>query len=271
MDEPFIPAALPDTNPLPPEDRADLAEAVRLLERESLPLRLAGVVGGVASRGLGHLLRRLPAPVREMVQTTAASAAAKALDYTYSTVLPSLGQTRLPARFVDRGATAVSGMLGGLGGVTTTALELPFATGLMLRAIAHVGQAEGEDVHSPDTREECLKVLALGSPDGESYYTARLALAEAVAAAAGKAVGDFFPRVATVILPRFGLSATWKFAGQAVPVIGAASGALINVAFTAHYQDKARGHFIVRRLERKHGTALIRANYDKLRGNAPLN
>jgi hypothetical protein len=49
-----------------------------------------------------------------------------------------------------------------------------------------------------------------------------------------------------------------------VPVIGAAGGALINTLFIGHYQDMARGHFIVRRLEKTYGTEPVRAAYDKL-------
>jgi hypothetical protein len=39
---------------------------------------------------------------------------------------------------------------------------------------------------------------------------------------------------------------------------------MINTVFIAHYQDMARGHFIVRRLEKIHGTQPVRVAYDKL-------
>jgi hypothetical protein len=50
-----------------------------------------------------------------------------------------------------------------------------------------------------------------------------------------------------------------------VPVAGALSGAALNVLFMQHYQDVARGHFIVRRLERVHGIDRIRDAYQRLR------
>jgi hypothetical protein len=45
-------------------------------------------------------------------------------------------------------------------------------------------------------------------------------------------------------------------------VIGAATGAAINLVFMDHFQEMARGHFVVRRLERKYGRELVQANYD---------
>jgi hypothetical protein len=57
-----------------------------------------------------------------------------------------------------------------------------------------------------------------------------------------------------------------KVAAQAIPLIGAAGGALINTIFIDHFQNMARGHFIIRRLERQHGQDLVRREYDRLDG-----
>jgi hypothetical protein len=56
-----------------------------------------------------------------------------------------------------------------------------------------------------------------------------------------------------------------KIAAQAVPVIGALGGATINLMFMNHFQDVARGHFIVRRLERDHGADEVRQEYERIR------
>jgi hypothetical protein len=50
----------------------------------------------------------------------------------------------------------------------------------------------------------------------------------------------------------------------AVPAIGAAGGAAINLLFIDHFQDMAPGHFIVRKLERAYGAELVRAEYERL-------
>ncbi|HRZ21620.1 MAG TPA: EcsC family protein, partial [Bacteroidales bacterium] len=61
----------------------------------------------------------------------------------------------------------------------------------------------------------------------------------------------------------FGIQITEKAAAQAIPAIGAAGGALINTIFMDHFQDMAKGHFIVRRLERKYGKEAIQDLYGK--------
>jgi hypothetical protein len=51
-----------------------------------------------------------------------------------------------------------------------------------------------------------------------------------------------------------------------VPIIGALGGAAVNYAFIDHFQEIARAHFTVRRLERRYGKDAVRAAYDKLSG-----
>jgi hypothetical protein len=55
-----------------------------------------------------------------------------------------------------------------------------------------------------------------------------------------------------------------KALAQAAPLVGAASGAALNLVFITHFQKAARGHFIVRRLERAYGLPLVRARYAEL-------
>ncbi|PUV03863.1 peptidase, partial [Acinetobacter baumannii] len=76
----------------------------------------------------------------------------------------------------------------------------------------------------------------------------------------GKWLASLIEKVAT----RFGIVITEKMAAQAAPVIGALAGATLNTMFTDYYQDMARGHFIVKRLERKYGDELIKAEYIKI-------
>ena len=51
---------------------------------------------------------------------------------------------------------------------------------------------------------------------------------------------------------------------QTIPVIGAIGGGLINTVFISHFQDMARAHFTIRRLEREYGEDVIREAYQKL-------
>jgi hypothetical protein len=60
------------------------------------------------------------------------------------------------------------------------------------------------------------------------------------------------------------LVVTQKVAAQALPVVGALGGAAVNYAFIEHFQEVARGHFTVRRLERFYGQDEIRTEYDRI-------
>jgi hypothetical protein len=57
----------------------------------------------------------------------------------------------------------------------------------------------------------------------------------------------------------YGLRISQKLALQAVPLVGAAGGTLVNTAFLRHYEALARAHFVIRRLERTYGAAAVRA------------
>jgi hypothetical protein len=71
-------------------------------------------------------------------------------------------------------------------------------------------------------------------------------------------------RFLTQVAARFGVVVSQKVAAQAFPVIGALGGAAVNYAFLEHFQDIARGHFTVRRLERIYGKDCIRQEYTRL-------
>ena len=77
-------------------------------------------------------------------------------------------------------------------------------------------------------------------------------------------VGDLLTRPRSPLAARFGVAVSEKIAAQAAPVIGAVGGAAVNAAFASHFQALARGHFIVRRLERRHGAAAVQFEYRRL-------
>ena len=147
-----------------------------------------------------------------------------------------------------------------------------------MRSIADIAQSEGDNVRYIETRLACLSVFALGgrakSDDAaeSGYFAARAALATAVSEATrylaekglGKAGAPALVRLISLLAARFGVVVSEKAAAQAVPIIGAAGGALVNTIFIGHFQDMARGHFIVRRLERIHGTEPVRWAYEGL-------
>jgi len=172
-------------------------------------------------------------------------------------------------------AVAASGGIGGFFGLPAVAVELPISTTIMLRSIADIARSEGENISNTESQLACIEVFALGGPNksdnaSESgYFAIRAVLSKSVTEAAEYIlekglVDESAPalvRLLIIIAERFGIQVSEKVAAQAIPVIGAAGGALINTIFIDHFQDMARGHFIVRRLERKYGTELVKATY----------
>jgi hypothetical protein len=121
-------------------------------------------------------------------------------------------------------------------------------------------------------------VFALGGPTTRDdavdagYFAVRAAMAKGLVEAAEFVTrygisGTGAPvlvRLLGQIAVRFGTPVSEKEILQSVPIIGALGGAAINVVFLNHFQDLARGHFIVRRLERKYGGEPVRSVYATL-------
>ncbi len=70
-------------------------------------------------------------------------------------------------------------------------------------------------------------------------------------------------RLVGAIATRFGVVVSEEVAAKAVPVLGAVGGSVVNVIFMDHFQHMARGHFIVRRLEKKYGVEEVKLRYEQ--------
>ena len=185
-----------------------------------------------------------------------------------------------PANRAHKLAAAASGAVGGALGLAALPLELPISTTILLRSIAEIAREEGEDLSAPEAAFACVEVFALGGQaDGEAafesgYFAVRAALAKSVSdsarfvAAEGVAAlpAPVMARLISQIAARFGIVVSEKVAAQAAPILGAIGGAAVNAAFADHFQTLARGHFIVRRLERQHGASVVAFEYQRLRG-----
>lgn len=270
------------TDSMAEADRRLLRQAVKNLEHRSLATRLSLVLGQQISR-FGKLL---PANVTDIVD----KAAERAISLGLHAAMRSLDtQGANDRRFWHKAAATLSGAAGGAFGLASLPVELPVSTLLMLRSIAAIAKAEGEDLKDPETTFACIQVFALGGQDVEQrvaadmngnanphaltesgYFAIRAVLAQSVSEAArfvvergiAEETAPVILRVVSQVATRFGMIVSQKVAAQAVPIIGAAGGAAINYAFIDHFQTLARGHFAVRRLERIYGPELVRAEYD---------
>jgi hypothetical protein len=253
-------------------DLETLRLAIQALEQPSLPARLAGLVG----KPVDLITRNLPFGSSQIVSAAVHKGLEAALKVAVSTLnnRPAEGSNLL-----HKSLAVASGAIGGAMGIATLVIELPVSTIVMLRSIADIAKSEGEDLRDPDTALACLQVFALGgtAPGDDAadsaYFAVRSFLAKSTAEAA-RYIGErgvleegapYVVRFLTQIASRFGVVVSQKFAAQAVPIIGAFGGAVVNYAFIDHFQTVARGHFAVRRLERVYGKDVVRAEYDRMR------
>ena len=247
---------------LPPEADRALRAAHDTLENPSLAARLASAAG----MPIEALRARLPAGVQGAVDTAVRTALSTAMTAALRSG-PTVTPLPVPSRWFHRGLVAASGAMGGAFGLPGTIVELPVSTAILLRQIAAVGAEQGEDLAAPGAAAECLKVFALGGtkPSDDAaesgYFAVRLALAEALKGSVGQIV---VPRFIATVAARFGGTVGLKVAAQAAPVLGAAAGAAVNLAFLSHFHAIAEAHFGLRRLERTYGGDTVRKAWDAI-------
>ena len=250
------------------QHQAELREAKRLLEHPGYVARLTDLIG----TPIDMAIKRLPAPVTDKIAKVTNATLTKTLSVATSTMR---GTSTSASPKTHSLAVALSGAAGGAFGLAGLAFELPVSTMVMMRSIADIARANGEQVTSDQTQLACLMVFSLGgksSSDDASesgYYAARMALAKAMSDASAYlarhgAVKEGAPalvRLITQIATRFNIQVSQKAAAMMVPILGAAGGAVINTLFINHFQDMARGHFTVRRLERVYGEDVVRTAF----------
>jgi len=253
-------------------DLNDLKKAKTLLENPGIAAKITNFIGTPIEKGFDLLPANWNVKVGELTQ----QALTKAVHAAVFTMKDSPGEKA--SDFLHKLAVATTGGIGGFFGLPALAVELPVSTTIMLRSIADIARSEGETVNKIESKIACIEVFALGGP-GENddasesgYFAIRAALARSVTKAAEfiteKGVAEegapALVRLIIQIAERFSIQVSEKAAAQAVPAIGAAGGAMINTLFIDHFQNMARGHFIVRRLERKYGKEIVEETYNKV-------
>ncbi len=250
----------------------ELRTAKLLLDNPSLAARISNLVGTPIERGFAML----PKSWNQVVNDATRKSLEAALDVAVWTM--DHNQPASPSNWWHKLAVGTTGAAGGAFGLPALTVELPISTMIMLRSIADIARSEGEDLNAPDAKLQCVQVLGLGgtskSDDGADtgYFAARAAMAKAVSDAAAYLAGQSVAqqgapaivRLITQVASRFSIVVSQKAAAQAVPVVGAVGGAVINTLFIGHFQDMGKGHFTVRRLERIHGAGVIEPIYRKL-------
>ncbi len=250
-----LPAQLPVLNILPPD--AEIAALARAYKRANGPvMALVNRLGG----GVEAQMAALPGGVRREVErvTLAALTAAHGVAG-FGRFAPDVG---------PRGAmlaAVATGALGGAGGLLGSIAELPVTITVMLHAIRREAVAAGYDPAETATRAACLEVFAAGSPLGgddgvnTAFLSARLTM-----------TGPAAQKIIAVVAPRLAAAMGQKLLAQAVPVLGAITGAGLNAAYLNYYREVARIRFALLRLAERHGAEVVLAEFAKAAETAKI-
>lgn len=230
--------------PAPDLDR-EIADLARALRRANGPvMSFVNRLGG----GIEGQLALLPPRLRGEVERVTAAALTAA--HGLGGMAPGVGRRGTLA------AALVTGAAGGAGGLATSVAELPVTVTVMLKAIRDEAQAAGFDPAEPSVRAACLMVFAAGSPlsgdDGvnTSFLSARLTL-----------TGPALHKLIATVAPKLAAALGQKLAAQAVPVLGALSGAALNAAYLSYYREVARIRFALMRLAVQHGAEAVAVRF----------
>ncbi|WP_338357510.1 EcsC family protein [Yeosuana marina] len=180
-----------------------------------------------------------------------------------------------------------SGLFGSATGFGTAifASELAVSTKFMMRSILDIARSHGEDLQDFDTQLACMQVFALGgaSKDDDgletSYYTMRMTLGSVAKTASNYVAKNGVQglnkilaestnplvKLIAVIAARYSVQVSEKFVAQAIPIMGAVGGGTINLVFINHFQNIAKAHFTIRKLERKYGNDLVMSTYNNIK------
>ncbi|WP_128253618.1 EcsC family protein [Falsirhodobacter deserti] len=231
----------PVLSPLSAETEAEIAALVRRAERAGGPLMKVISIAGHRAEGL---MEKIPSPVRVRIE----EATAFALRRCY-TVASAARASRLPdtGRYGHSVAAVISGGAGGFGGIASSVVELPATISIFFSAIQKVAASHGFDPNEESVRLECLRVFGSGTPfeEDDGVNTAFLASRIALSGAGVQGlIASVAPRLAAVL--------SQKLAAQTVPLLGAATGAAVNLAFVTYYQELAHVRFGLLKLAKEH-------------------
>jgi hypothetical protein len=236
---------------LPAEALIEIAILARRAQRADGPLmRAFNRLGS----GVETQMAALPAKLRVVLEsgtegllrrTYAAAGAVGALK-----VVPETGD------WAHRVAVATGGALGGFGGLASATVELPATVALFFGAMQKIGAEYGYDPGSEEARLICLEVFGAGGPFAGDDGVNTVFIGSRLAMNSG-AVQAVIRRIAPAVAALLGR----KLASQAVPLIGAAAGAGLNLAFLAYFREMAHVRFGLQRLADTHGADAVEAQF----------
>lgn len=258
-------------------ERKFVEEAKHFLEKEALLISITNSIG----KPLDSIMKKLPPGNERRIASAVDLALRKSLDIAIRSTPGSGGHSFAESlaksnlhRHAHTGVTTVSGAVEGFFGLAGAIVELPVSTTLIMRNIVSIAKDFNFNPSTPDVALECLYVLTMGSKKqsddqmDSAYYTARLGFlmamnnATSIFKGVGMVVGPQVARFLSLVGKQFGVSVTQKMMAEALPVIGAFSGAGINALFTDYFGRAARFHFGMLELEKRYGSENVQKIYN---------
>ena len=241
-----------DLSPVPtdPVQEELGAIAIRHLEAAGPVMKTIQAAGRVTEAAMGTLVGLSPAQIQSVLEAVFQKL------YDAAEYADAIAVLRDAPVVANKASAVVSGIAGGFFGFAGMPAELPATTTIIFDAIRKIARQHGFDPAEDEIRRECLAVFAMGGPDdkddasGAAFIANRLLLR-------GETVTVLISRISAEFMTRL----TAKLGSQAMPVIGALSGGVINLAFINYYETVADIHFRLLRLAKDHPTLDVNEAY----------
>ena len=231
--------------------------AVRQLAGRGLMMRGVEAVGRLTEGAATTVLGLSPVSLEKVLES-----AFRQL-YDLSARGDEISVVRHAPLVANRAAAVLSGATGGWFGLAGIVPDLVASTTVIFNAIQKVARRHGYDTTDPKVRLECLSVFQYGEFGRDGDAAAQSFLANRLLTN-GQTVSALITRFAG----QFATRLTTKLGAQAVPVLGAATGAAINYAFLDYYERVADIHFRLLRLADENPGIDIDAAYAQALGRA---
>ena len=201
-------------------------------------IKIANYAGGQVESILSKLPEEFDGHLQRVIQT--------ALNTSYDisgSVKSNTAIFEVPSYF-HKLAVTLSGGIGGFTGLAGSIAELPITITTMLASFQKIAEEYGFDRNEAETRLECLQIFSMGGPLDDdqdidlSFLSARLALR-----------GDVISNLIAQASNRIAVVISHKLGTQAVPVLGAVSGAALNFTFMSYYEEMAHVRFTLKKLQ----------------------
>ena len=217
------------------------ALVVRYKEAEGPLMKLANYAGSQ----IEGVLSKLPDDFEAKVQSVVKSA----LDAAYEASGTISASSLAPATpsYFHKMAVTFSGAIGGVAGLPGAVAELPVTITTMFSSFQKIAEKYGFDPSEQETKLECIKIFSMGGPlekDEDidlSFVSARLGLQ-------GEVVSQLISKAAQ----KLALVISQKLGSQAIPIIGAVTGATLNYTFMSYYEEMAHVRFSLKRLQNEY-------------------